>query len=60
MGTFLQFKRQFHNQPYFSIIFIHVQLFFIYVQHLWCKKQPQKKKTDSSNKYVANSNIKLT
>ena len=37
MGIFLQFKSHFHDQSYFSIIVIHVQLF----QY---KKQSQKRR----------------
>ena len=30
MGIFLQLKRHFHDQSYFSVIVIHVQLFSVY------------------------------
>ena len=45
IGIFLQFKCHFHDQPYFSVIAIYVQL----CKHSWYKKQSQKKKTGRIN-----------
>ena len=43
MGIFLQFKRHFHDQSYFSAIVVHIQLLFIHFQRSSYKKQHEKK-----------------
>ena len=42
MGIFLQFKRHFNEQSYFSIIVIHVQLFSFMYNVLGTKKSLKK------------------
>ena len=42
MGIFLQFKRHFHDQSYFSAIVIHIQLSVIHFQRSSYKKHPKK------------------
>ena len=59
MGIFLQINVIFMTNLFFR--YCHSCLtFFSRVQHSWYKKQPQKRRQNWSNKFVANSNIKLT